>query len=85
MSTAAHGKDTAPRGFGATFDEAWHNMNRASADRMQRDDLAWRGWYPTLFQHQHHLQHELRLVSLSRSAVRHPLAPRPIEPDRYVA
>src|SRR5271154_5264360 len=27
MSTAAHGKDTAPRGFGATFNETWENMN----------------------------------------------------------
>ena len=35
-----HEATTAPRGFGATFDEAWHNMNPASADRMQRDDLA---------------------------------------------
>ena len=32
MSTAAHGKDTASRGFGATFNEAWENMNRKWAD-----------------------------------------------------
>ena len=32
--------NTAPRGFGATFDEAWHNMNPTLTDRMQRNDLA---------------------------------------------
>ena len=37
MSTAAHGKDTASRGFGATFNEAWANMNPTS-DQMQQDD-----------------------------------------------
>jgi hypothetical protein len=37
MSTAAHGKGAAPRGFGATFNEAWANMNPTS-DQMQQDD-----------------------------------------------
>jgi hypothetical protein len=27
MSTAPHGKDHAARGVGATFDQAWDNMN----------------------------------------------------------
>jgi hypothetical protein len=36
MSTAAHGKDTASRGFGATFDEAWLSMNPTWADEISK-------------------------------------------------
>jgi hypothetical protein len=37
MSTAAaHGRDAPFRGFGATFDEAWDNMNPRWADQIPK-------------------------------------------------